>query len=249
MPPSIDVEKVAAELGPDGTIASRLPGYESRAEQVAMARAVARTLEHGGILVVEAGTGTGKSLAYLIPAIHWARTHQERVIVSTRTINLQEQLVRIDLPFLRENLGVEFTAELVKGRGNYLCLRKAKEIREQPGLFGEEPSRAELATILEWSRRTADGSLTDLGFVPRPDSWEAVRVEHDDCLRTRCPDYEACFFYRARRAAARADLLVVNHSLLMADQALRDELPDDVESGILPRASRLVIDEAHHIED
>ncbi|MGH7860432.1 MAG: ATP-dependent DNA helicase, partial [Candidatus Binatia bacterium] len=233
---------------PGGALARRLPGYESRAEQVTMARAVARTLEHGGVLVVEAGTGTGKSLAYLIPAIHWAREHGERVIVSTRTINLQEQLVRTDLPFLRENLAIEFTAVLVKGRGNYLCLRKAKEIREQPSLLGDDASRAELATILQWSRRTSDGSLADLGFVPRSDSWEAVMVEHDDCLRSRCPDYDECFFYRARRAAAGADVLVVNHSLLMADQALRDELPDETESGILPPASRLVIDEAHHLE-
>jgi ATP-dependent DNA helicase DinG len=245
----LDVEKIAAELSPGGAIARRLPTYEPRVEQVTMARAVARTLEHGGVLVVEAGTGTGKSLAYLIPSIHWARQRGERVIVSTRTINLQEQLIHTDLPFLARNLGVEFGAALVKGRGNYLCLRKTREISEQPSLLGDEPSRAELATILRWSHTTEDGSLSDLGFAPRASSWEAVRVEHDDCLRARCPEYEQCFFYRARRAAARADVLVVNHSLLMADQALRDALADDEQNGILPRASRLVIDEAHHIED
>jgi len=246
---AIDVERITAELAPGSRLAKRLPGYEPRESQLEMTRAVARTLKDGGLLVVEAGTGTGKSLAYLVPAIEWARSQGERVVVSTRTINLQEQLLHTDLPFLQRHLGITFTAALVKGRGNYLCLRKAHELRAEPRLFADDTVRAEIERLLEWAESTEDGSLADLGFLPRPDAWESVRVEPDDCLRTRCPEYEQCFFYRARRAAANADLLIVNHSLLLIDLALRAELGDDEHGGILPRASRLVVDEAHHLED
>jgi ATP-dependent DNA helicase DinG len=245
----LDPAEVAALLAPGGVVARRLPGYEPRREQIAMATAVARTLEGGGILVVEAGTGTGKSLAYLVPAILWAKAHGERVVVSTRTINLQEQLVHTDLPFLQRNLGVEFAAALVKGRGNYLCRFKAQELRTQPSLLLDEPLRQELAAILEWAEETSDGSLADLGFFPRSEVWEAVRVEADDCLRSSCPQYENCFFYRARRAAAGAEILVVNHSLLLLDLALRSELGNESDLGILPSTKRLVVDEAHHLED
>ncbi|MEA2627014.1 MAG: ATP-dependent helicase DinG [Candidatus Binatota bacterium] len=214
-----------------------------------MADAVARTFMHGGLLVVEAGTGVGKSLAYSIPAIRWSRENGQRVVISTNTINLQEQLIRRDLPFLQRHLGVSFTIALAKGRGNYLCLRKAAELHEQSSSLLDDGSQSEVQQILDWSRDTEDGSLADLPFVPRRDSWALVATEHDDCLRTRCPDYDACFFYRARRRAAEADLVVVNHHLLMADLALRERLPDDAASGVLPLADRLVIDEAHHLED
>ena len=241
--------EVAAALGPGGPIARSLAGYEHRRDQVRMAEKVAETFAEGGVLAVEAGTGTGKSLAYLVPAIHWSRDHHERVIVSTNTINLQEQLIRIDLPFLADHLGVAFSAALVKGRGNYLCVRKAAEVSSSPALVVDEAVRDELKSILEWAEETADGSLADLPFVPRPEAWEAVVAEHDDCLRGRCPDYDRCFFYKARRDASAADLLIVNHHLLLSDLALRGILPDDVASGVLPPASRLVIDEAHHLED
>jgi ATP-dependent DNA helicase DinG len=245
----LDPRTVAAELGPAGPIARGLAGYEHRGEQMRMAERVAATLADGGVLVVEAGTGTGKSLAYLVPAIHRARESGERVVVSTHTINLQEQLVRVDLPLLAAHLGIPFRASLVKGRGNYLCLRKAVEVRASPALLADDAVQAELASLLEWSDETADGSLADLPFVPRPDVWESVVAEHDDCLRTRCPEYERCFFYKARKEAAGADVLVVNHHLLLADLQLRSALPDETASGVLPAASRLVVDEAHHLED
>lgn len=244
-----DPATIAAELGPSGPIARALSGYELRREQIRMAERVAETFTHGGILVVEAGTGTGKSLAYLVPAIHWSRAQGERVIVSTNTINLQEQLVRIDLPLLAEHLGVAFRAALVKGRGNYLCLRKAAEVRSAPGLTLDEALDREIASILQWSDTTSDGTLADLPFVPRPDAWEALVAEHDDCLRARCPEYDRCFFYTARKEAAQAELLVVNHHLLLSDLQLRSLLPDDAASGVLPPATRVVIDEAHHLED
>jgi ATP-dependent DNA helicase DinG len=213
-----------------------------------MAQRVAATLENGGVLVAEAGTGTGKSLAYLVPAIRWSQRHGERVIVSTNTINLQEQLVRVDLPLLAAHLGTPFRAVLVKGRGNYLCLRKAAEIRASPALLFDD-ARGEIRSILEWADETEDGTLAELPFVPRQEVWEAVVAEHDDCLRARCPDYERCFFYKARKEAADAEVLVVNHHLLLSDLQLRSTLPDEASSGVLPPASRLVLDEAHHLED
>jgi ATP-dependent DNA helicase DinG len=214
-----------------------------------MADRVAETFARGGVLAVEAGTGTGKSLAYLVPAIHWSRSSGERVIVSTQTINLQEQLVGVDLPLLAAHLGIPFRAALVKGRGNYACLRKTAEARESPALLLDDAIAAEIRSILDWSEATADGSLADLPFVPRPDAWDAVVAEHDDCLRARCPEYERCFFYKARRDALGAELLVVNHHLLLSDLDLRSVLGEDATSGVLPAATRLVVDEAHHLED
>ena len=245
----MDPQTIAAELGPAGPIARGLEGYEHRREQMHMAERVAQTFDQGGVLVVEAGTGTGKSLAYLVPAIHWAKESGERVVVSTNTINLQEQLVRVDLPLLAAHLGISFRAALVKGRGNYLCLRKAAEVRASPQLLLDDGVQRELASILEWSEETADGSLADLPVVPRPEVWESVVAEHDDCLRMRCPEYERCFFYKARKEAAAAEILVVNHHLLLADLQLRSVLPEEVSSGVLPATSRLVVDEAHHLED
>ena len=244
-----DPSAIARELAPQGAIARGLAGYEHRREQIQMAERVAAVFENGGTLVVEAGTGTGKSLAYLVPAIHWSREHAERVIVSTNTINLQEQLVRVDLPLLEAHLGRSFRAALVKGRGNYLCLRKAAEVRDSPGLLLDDSIAGEIRSILEWAAETTDGTLADLPLVPRPDAWDALVAEHDDCLRARCPEYERCFFYKARRDAVSADLLIVNHHLLLSDLQLRSVLADDASSGILPPASRLVIDEAHHLED
>jgi ATP-dependent DNA helicase DinG len=247
--PTFDAEEIAAALGPAGRIARGLPHYEHRPAQVRMAERVAETFARGGVLAIEAGTGTGKSLAYLVPAIHWSRSTGERVIVSTQTINLQEQLVGVDLPLLAAHLDVPFRAALVKGRGNYLCLRKAAEVRASPVLVLDDAIGAEIHSILEWSDTTSDGTLADLPFVPRADAWDVVAAEHDDCLRARCPEYERCFFYKARKEAAGAELLVVNHHLLLSDLELRSVLGDDAASGVLPAATRLVVDEAHHLED
>jgi len=143
-----DPEAIAAELGPSGKIARGLYGYEHRREQIRMAQRVADTFVRGGVLLVEAGTGTGKSLAYLVPAIRWALANGERVIVSTNTINLQEQLVRSDLPLLAAHLGVRFRAALVKGRGNYFCLRKGAEVEASPALLLDDAVQIELRSIL-----------------------------------------------------------------------------------------------------
>jgi ATP-dependent DNA helicase DinG len=239
----------AALLAPGGVIAARLAGYEHRPQQMQMLEAVTAAFNEKTTLTVEAGTGTGKSLAYLLPAIVWAGLNRERVVVSTHTINLQEQLIKNDLPFLTEQAGLECTTALVKGRGNYLCQRKAAQIAAQGAQLIEDDQRRELTELLAWARRTADGSLSDLPVRPRRDVWEQVASEDDNCLRTRCPHYATCFFYTARRAAAKADLIVVNHHLLMADLALRAETGSYTQNAVLPPARRVIIDEAHHLED
>jgi ATP-dependent DNA helicase DinG len=232
---------------PDGILGARLKGYEYRAEQARMAFAVAESFNDDRVAVIEAGTGTGKSLAYLIPAILWAVRNKERVVISTNTINLQEQLTKKDIPFLQKQAGLEFRAVLVKGRGNYLCLRKLEAVKSEPSLFKDD-GVAELEAIVDWSGSTADGCRSDLSFIPRDETWEEVCCEADQCGRVKCPHYSRCFFYTARRAAAGADLLVVNHALLMADVTVRQETGYSA-AAILPPFQRLIFDEGHHLED
>jgi ATP-dependent DNA helicase DinG len=232
---------------PDGVLAAHLKEYEHRDEQTRMAFAVAEAFNEDRVAVIEAGTGTGKSLAYLLPAILWAVRNKERVVISTNTINLQEQLTKKDIPFLRQYCGHDFQAVLVKGRSNYLCKRKLDTVESEPVLFKDE-SAAELEAIIDWSRKSADGCRGDLSFIPRDDVWEEVCCEADQCSRVKCPHYTRCFFYTARRAAAGADLLVVNHALLMADVAVRQETGYS-SMAILPPFERLIFDEAHHLEE
>ncbi len=245
----VDAAAAHAVLGPQGRLAAVLDDYEHRPQQLQMMQAVVDALNDKEILLVEAGTGTGKSLAYLVPSILWARANRSRVIVSTHTINLQEQLIAKDLPQLARHSGLEFSAALVKGRGNYLCQRKAAQVEVQPSLFIEDELTREMSAVLAWAKKTADGSLSDLTVRPRPAVWEQVVSESDNCLRARCPFYSKCFFYNARRRAAGSDILVVNHHLLLTDLALRNETQNRTQNAVLPPAAQVVIDEAHHLED
>lgn len=244
----VSAEAVASLLGSDGAIARTLPGYEERPEQLRMAFAVGDAFNNSKLAVIEAGTGTGKSLAYLVPALLWSLANEQRVVVSTNTINLQEQLIRKDLPFLQRSADLEFKAVLVKGRGNYVCLRRAETAHLEPGLFDEELA-AELAAILDWTRKSSDGSKEDLSFIPKEEVWEEVRCEADQCARVRCAHYGRCFLQRARREAAQADILVVNHSLLLADLAVRLQTDNYTAVAVLPPFDRIIFDEAHHLED
>lgn len=244
----LDPAAIASVLGPGGAVARHLPGWEERPEQLRMAFAAGEAFNAGRLAVIEAGTGTGKSLAYLVPAILWALGNEERVVVSTNTINLQEQLVRKDIPFLQRVMGVSFRAALVKGRGNYLCLRRAETARSEPGLFDDEHA-GELEAILAWAETSADGSREELTFVPSEQVWEEVRCELDGCVRVRCRHYSGCFFHKARRLAAQADLLVVNHALLLSDLAVRQQTDNYSAAAVLPPFERIVLDEAHHLED
>jgi ATP-dependent DNA helicase DinG len=242
----LSLPEIDGFFAPEGIIAAQLPGYEQRAEQSRMAFSVAEALNGDRVAMIEAGTGTGKSLAYLLPAALWAKRNRERVVVSTNTINLQEQLTGKDIPFLQKNAGISFKAVLIKGRGNYLCRRKLNSHKEEPGLFPDEKN--ELQAIAAWSETTATGCRDDLGFMPRDEVWDELCCEGDQCGRTKCKSYGRCFYYSSRRNAASADILIVNHALLMADLALRQQTGYH-STAILPPFQRLVIDEAHHLED
>ena len=244
----LDTEEIVDILGPDGTIAAALPGYEERTEQLRMANDVAEALNDNRIAVIEAGTGTGKSLAYLVPAILFSRHNEQKIIVSTKTINLQEQLIRKDIPFLQRCCGTEFRAVLVKGRGNYLCRRRLKSAIAEPGLF-DQIDEGELQQLERWAEQSGEGSRDQLTHPPDNTVWEEVRCEVDQCARVNCSFYNDCFFYKARRLAATADLLVVNHALLLSDLALRRQTDNYSAAAVLPPCDRLILDEAHHIED
>ena len=198
--PNLDPTSV---LGSDGVIARRLPSYEHRDEQLAMAGPSPLPSNGQDICVVEAGTGVGKSFAYLVPAIQAAVALKKKVVVSTHTIALQEQLVGKDIPFLRSVMGQEFSAVLVKGRSNYISLRRLDvALQQQFGLFADRQQTDQLLAIEAWAKRTDDGSRADLDYRPFPAVWDAVQSEDGNCLGKQCPRHAECFFYAARRRAA-----------------------------------------------
>lgn len=241
---------VAGMLGPGGPIAASLGRYEDRPSQREMARLVAQLFSRGGIGLIEAGTGVGKSLGYLVPALRWAAESGERTVVSTNTITLQEQLTGKDLPFLEKALTdqkVRFA--LLKGWRNYLCLLRLEQARLQGASLFDDGGQADLAMLERWAEQTTDGSLSDLPVAPRHEVWDEVAAEGDLCTRLRCPHFEPCFVFKARRAAAQADVVVVNHHLLMADLAVRRASGRWDEAAVLPAFKRLIIDEGHHLED
>jgi ATP-dependent DNA helicase DinG len=246
----IDPTSVAHDLGPEGPIATRHARYEDRASQRAMAATIARVYNDGGVGLLEAGTGVGKSLGYLVPALRWAAANGERTIVSTNTINLQEQLVGKDLPFLARALGdqkVRFA--LLKGWRNYLCRARLEQASGGAAQLFDDGMARELEALAAWAERTADGSLADLPTPPRPEVWDEVSAEGDICTRMKCTHFDGCFVFKARRAAAHADVIVVNHHLLLADLAVRRAAQNWDDAAVLPSYGRLVVDEGHHLED
>lgn len=242
----IDPQSIEEILGPHGSISRLLENYEYREEQLTMSKAVVQGLNQSRHILVEAGTGTGKSLAYLIPGILWAVQNKKRIVISTNTINLQEQIIQKDIPFLKSVLPMDFKAVLVKGRSNYLCLRKLDNLETDDLLENVDGDILELKAIKEWGLKTRDGSRADLSFIPRENNWEQVCSEGDVCLKLHCSNYRECFFFKARRESASADILVVNHHLLFADVSLRAK---GMEGGVLPPYHSMVFDEAHNIED
>ncbi|MCH8285158.1 DEAD/DEAH box helicase family protein [candidate division KSB1 bacterium] len=250
----LDPQETGARLDENSAIAENLPGYESRPGQVDMTEEVVNSFNKGMISLIEAGTGTGKTLAYLVPSILWALKHKERVVLSTKTINLQEQLVFKDIPFLKNTMAEKFSYVLVKGRRNYLCLRRSNAEDRDLGLFSaafsgkDDSDPDELRALIEWSKTTKDGSLSDLNFIPKPEVWDRLKCESDTCTGVRCAFYDDCFLLSARREAAKADILIVNHHLLFADLSLRGSLGSLADIAVLPPYKRIIIDEAHHIE-
>ncbi|PYO76409.1 MAG: hypothetical protein DMD67_08610 [Gemmatimonadetes bacterium] len=242
----IDPIDVAALLAPSGSVARALGSFEDRPTQRDMAAYVADLYNEGGVGMLEAGTGVGKSYAYLVPALVWARENGERTVVSTNTINLQEQLVGKDLPILARALGTgdhSPSFALLKGWRNYVCLSRLDQAREQEDSLFEDERRAELDALSAWAARTSDGSLADLPDEPSGDVWDAVSAESDLCTRLKCPHFDRCFLFQARRRAAEADVVVVNHHLLASDLAVRMASDNWQEAAVLPPyRSRLGVD-------
>ena len=229
----------AEAFGSEGPLARTLPDFEPRAGQVDMAARVARVFEDGGVLLAEAGTGTGKTLAYLVPAI----LSRQRVLVSTGTKNLQEQIFFKDIPALRQALDVPFTATYMKGRANYLCLHRLDQLNDS-GL----PAMHDvfLPIIREWSGRTETGDRAELEDLPEDlPFWNEVSATAETCLGTECPRYDDCFVTRMRQRAAASDVVIVNHHLLCADAAVRKNAYGEV----IPACNFAVVDEAHQLED
>ncbi|MCZ6528422.1 MAG: DEAD/DEAH box helicase family protein [Candidatus Dadabacteria bacterium] len=245
----LDIELTKKALLPDGRVSEVMGDkYELRDEQIRMLESVTLSFNDNLISLIEAGTGTGKTLSYLIPAVNWALKNGERVVISTNTINLQEQLIDKDIPLLYSAFEDDFSYSLVKGMRNYLCLLRAETIQE--GLFEmvDDDEVDSINSILDWAKVTDDGSLSDLNFTPPDSVWDKVSAESDSCLRARCPHYSRCFFYKSRREIAASQLLVVNHHLLFSDLAIKGA-SESSDAGILPPFKRVILDEAHHLND
>ena len=282
---------VDAILGPGGSINRRLPNYEPREQQLAMAREVAAAIADSQHLIVEAGTGTGKSFAYLVPAILHATGDQaemasnaeesdddlddrvkpkvdgnqvddsaddeissetstqppkkkRRVLISTHTISLQEQLIGKDMPLLNSVVPREFSAVLVKGRGNYLSIRRMnRAIAKSTSLMANDFQMRQLQSVQAWSKKTGDGSLATLPIKPDAAVWDEVRSDTGNCLRSKCPHFKECFYFRARRRAQNAQVLIVNHAMLFTDMAMRRQ-----GFSLLPDYDVVILDECHTIE-
>jgi len=239
-------------LGPGGRIADRLQQYEHRPQQLQMAEAAWTALRDGKHLIAEAGTGVGKSFAYLVPAILAVTEERDkddedairRVVVSTHTISLQEQLLYKDLPLLNSVIPREFSAVLVKGRRNYLSKRRLQTaLSRASSIFSTDEELEQLREIRSWSKDTTDGSLSDLAFKPLGAVWDEVASDSSNCMGRKCPTCDECFYYRARRRMYNAQILVVNHALFFSDLALRR-----AGASILPDYDAVVFDEAHTME-
>ena len=267
----LDTRELASTLRAGGALQRLHPGYEQRSGQIALLQSACDAFNDEVIVAAEAGTGIGKSLAYLIPAVAWAAANDERVVVSTATINLQQQLLAQDLPLVQRILGSQVKSCLVLGRSNYLCLRRLRDAYAEaqgmaptPDASGahasaadaeaplDESTAAEVRALYDWSLASPTGSRNDLPFSARAGSWDLVCSEGDACSPLRCPDRDACFVLRARREAAAARLLVVNHHLLFADLAVRLAGAGGrgalQSAAVLPGFARVVLDEAHAIE-
>jgi len=236
-------------LAPGGLVSKHMANFEPRPQQVEMARAVAEAFEAQEHLIVEAGTGVGKSFAYLVPAILGAVDHEprRRVVVSTYTIALQEQLIGKDLPFLHDLLPVEFSAVLGKGRRNYICFRRlGMAIKGRDKLFSQWGQQAQLMQLSEWAMETEGGSLQDIDFPLARGVWEKVRSDPGSCLGSKCAHYGKCHLQAARRRMLGADILVVNHALFFSDLALKSDQAG--QARLLGEYDMAILDEAHTVE-
>lgn len=222
--------------------AAQIAGFQRRESQEAMVHAIEEAMEDGCHLLVEAGTGTGKSLAYLMPAAYWAKKHQEPVVVSTNTITLQEQLFEKDIPLVQSIVPFPFTAAKLKGRGNYLCLRKFEQSLDEESNNNSQEIRLVKAQMVTWLTQTLTGDVEEISLPPSGSLyWQQVKSDTHSCLHRQCPWFSRCYYFRAKEQARHADLLIVNHALLVTDLV--------TENHLLPAYQVAVIDEAHHLEE
>lgn len=242
----LDPNAVEQLLSSSGPLARSMRGFESREQQKQMLQDIVRAYNEDSIALIEAGTGTGKSMAYLLPAILWAYKTKQRTVISTATIALQEQIIHKDIPILLRALGVDVEAVLVKGMGNYVCKRRLADMENEIHTLATDEGK-QMQQISDFCSRATSGSRSDLPMVPKPAVWEKIRAEGDTCRPKKCPHQKNCFFLQERAKAEEAQILVVNHHLLFADLAMRSN--PEQKDGVLPAYHRVVIDEAHHIED
>jgi len=232
---------VDAVFAPGGPLSLALDGFEARPAQLDMAAAVADVFADGGVLLAEAGTGTGKTLAYLVPAI----LSRERVLISTGTKNLQEQIFFKDLPVLRETLGVPFTATYMKGRGNYLCLHRFDALKDSVAIRSRDEAIV-IASIDEWSQETETGDRAEMEDLPEDfPLWPDIAATSENCIGADCPRFSDCHVTKMRQRAAESDVVIVNHHLLCADASVRQSAFGEV----IPSCRYAIVDEAHQLED
>ncbi len=231
-----------------GLLAQSALPFEHRPGQVTMAKAIEQAFKDRRHLIVEAGTGTGKTLAYLLPALRFAREHKQRVIISTGTKNLQEQLALKDIPFLESILG-PLRVCVMKGRANYLCKQKLYALRDNPVLSGLDDIQ-QFHAILQWERRTETGDRAEIDELPETSLlWPKLDARTEVCLGQTCPNAETCFITAMRRKAMESELIIVNHHLFFADLNIKQQAGDAPDAGILPEAAAVIFDEAHELED
>jgi ATP-dependent DNA helicase DinG len=242
----LDEDEISGVLDSGGKMASMIADYEPRPSQVRLSRDITRSYNEARILAAEAGTGVGKSFAYLVPSFAWAIRNEDRVVISTATINLQKQLIDKDIPVVQRLFRKKTKAVLVKGRANYLCHNRLREALDEEGLLAVEGSP--LRAIEAWAATTPTGDRSDLSFWPEDATWYRVSSEADSCLGLRCPSRERCFVLRVRREAADAQVIVANHHILFSDLAARMGGAGYEATAVLPPFRILVIDEAHAVE-
>lgn len=240
----LDAEKLIGLISSEGPLCGSIPLFEEREGQKEMIRYICDSFNQDAIALIEGGTGIGKSLAYLIPSIEWSVINKDRVVVSTNTINLQEQLLYKDIPDLERASGYDFSYILMKGRGNYVCINRVCEAKMDLFTFIDEEEVAQFNEIVKWIDVTDDGSLSDLSFIPKSTLWEKLNSQTETCLGSRCEYFNKCFVNKVRRRAVSANIIVTNHHYLLADASL-----SQVGSSIIPSFKRVIFDEAHNLED
>ena len=243
----LDSEETALYLSALGPLAKISPYFEERPSQIELVKEISKTFNDDAVGVFEAGTGVGKSFAYLVPSMLWALNNKERVVISTGTINLQQQLAEKDIPQAEKIIGKKLKSILVMGRQNYVCLRRLAEVGAERDLFSEETEIFD--KIHDWAKSSETGSRSELSFMPPENLWQRVNSEADACLGMRCKFREKCFVMKVRKEAADAKILIVNHHMLFADIESRMNGAGYDDTAVLPPYKRLVFDEAHGIED